>query len=163
CGGGPSGPTESEADLNSLTESELYEGAKQEGTLVLYAADAEPLIAGFEAAYPGIKVEWSQAQGEQSAAKMAAEARAGSYTVDVIDTEQNTAHAMGQSGLLAEYHPPAGADFDDQFKTPYFIGYRIQLKPIAYNTSLVPPDEAPTEMSDLLDRKWDGQICAEES
>ncbi|MDZ5445077.1 extracellular solute-binding protein [Micromonospora sp. 4G57] len=164
CGGSTPVSTTPAENLNDKTVDQLYEGAKKEGTLVLYAADSgKDLIPGFEKQYPGVKVQYFQQQGEQSAAKAAAEARAGVYNVDVIDTEQNTSYSLSQTGLLAKYSPPAGADVDAKYKTPYFTGYRVQLKPIAYNTKLVATADVPKSLDDLSDPKWANKICAEPS
>jgi iron(III) transport system substrate-binding protein len=162
CGGATPGSASSGKNFNGMTVDQIYAQAKKEGKLVLYASDTgQDLIPGFEKQYPGVKVQYYQQQGEQSAAKAAAEARAGVYNVDVIDTEQNTIYALSQTGLLAKYTPPAGADVDAKYKTPYFTGYRVQLKPIAYNTKLVKAADVPKSLNDLTDPKWANKICAE--
>src|SRR5690606_21243336 len=89
--------------------------------------------------------------------------QAGVYITDLLDTEQNTAFAISQAGLLAEYSPPTAAAFDEQLKFPYFTGYRVQIKVIAYNTDKVPAADAPTGYQDLLQPKFKDRICIEES
>lgn len=162
CSGSTSTSAPDTQKFNGMTVDQLYEGAKQEGTLVLYASDTgQDLIPGFEQQYPGVKVQYFQQQGEQSASKAAAEARAGVYNVDVIDTEQDTIYALSQTGLLAQNSPPDGADVDAKYKNPYFTGYRVQLKPIAYNTKLIQAGDVPKSLNDLTDPKWANKICAE--
>lgn len=169
CSGGDAGTTaeESGVDWNSLTVEQLYEGAKQEGKFVLYsgqsAKNLETLSTKFKELYPGVEIEHFEAQGEDSAAKLTAEANAGVYNADVLDTEQNTIYEIAQLGLLAEYTPPEAANFDDRLKQPWFTGHRIQIKPISYNTNQVSPMDAPKGYDDLLDPKWNGKVCAEAS
>jgi iron(III) transport system substrate-binding protein len=159
-GGG--GSSASSVDYSKMTAQQLYDGAKKEGKLVLYAADTGgDMYPGFEKAYPGIKVQYFQEQGEQSASKMQSEARAGVYNVDVLDTEQNTMYTMSQTGLLAKYTPPEASNVDAKYKNDYWVGYRVQLKPITYNTKEVSGADVPTSLQDLTDPKWTGKICAE--
>jgi ABC-type Fe3+ transport system substrate-binding protein len=163
CGSSSSGGGSSDAvDYSSMTVQQLYDGAKKEGKLVLYAADTGgDMYPGFEKAYPGVKVQYFQEQGEQSASKMQSEARAGVYNVDVLDTEQNTMYTMSQTGLLAKYAPPEASNVDAKYKSDYWVGYRVQLKPITYNTKEVTGADVPKTLQDLVDPKWTGKICAE--
>ena len=164
CGSSGSGGDSSDSgvDFSSMSVQQLYEGAKKEGNLVLYAADTGgDMYPGFEKAFPGVKVHYFQEQGEQSASKMQSEARAGTYNVDVLDTEQNTMYTMSQTGLLAKYTPPEASNVDAKYKNDFWVGYRVQLKPITYNTKEVAGADVPKTFDDLLDPKWTGKICAE--
>lgn len=164
CGGG-SDPGASSVNYASLSVDQLYQKAKSEGEVVLYSAlsddDIATLQAGFSKQYPGIKVTHFQEQGEQSASKLTEEYKAGVYKADVLDTDQNTIYAVGQEGLLAKYDAPVATNVDKSLKQTYFTGYRIQVKPIAYNTKLVSPADAPKDYQDLLDPKWNGKLCQE--
>jgi ABC-type Fe3+ transport system substrate-binding protein len=159
------GSPQASNDMDTMTMDQLYAKAKEEGEVVAYGtssdSDIKAYTAGFDKKYPGIKIVHTKQQGEEAASKMSEEARAGVYAVDVLNTEQNTIYAMAQTGLLAKYSPPEAASFDPRFKNPYFTGFRIQVKPIAYNTKLISPAEAPKSYDDLLDPKWKGKICEE--
>jgi iron(III) transport system substrate-binding protein len=167
--GGPAGAQASKANdkFNGMTLDQLYQGAKKEGAVVLYSAlsddDLKTISAGFDKEYPGIKIEHFQEQGEDSASKMSEEARAGVYKADVLDTDQNTMYAVGQAGLLAKYNAPVATNVDPRLKQTYFTGYRIQVKPISYNTKIISAADAPTGYTDLLDPKYDNKLCAEAS
>lgn len=157
-GGSAAGST----DFSKMTAAQLYKGAKKEGKLVLYAPDTGgDMFPGFEKAYPGIKVQYFQQEGEQSASKMQSEARAGVYNVDVLDTEQNTIYQVSRAGLLAKYTPRDAANVPAKYRSDYFTGYRVQLKPIVYNTDKVSPADVPTSLDQLTDPKYKGRICAE--
>jgi iron(III) transport system substrate-binding protein len=163
CGSSSGGSGAASASrYDRVTTDQLYAAAKKEGRLVLYAPDVGgDMYPGFEKAYPGIKVQYFEEQGEQSASKMASEARAGVYNVDVIDTEQNTIYELAQAKLLAKYNAPGAKDVDAKYKTDYFVGYRVQLKPMSYNTSKVAAADVPKSLSDLTQPKYKGKICAE--
>jgi iron(III) transport system substrate-binding protein len=174
CGGGgggdDAGSSETEdVDFDSMSMDELYEASQEAGedSVMLYTVLSEDDLAviaePFEKMYPGIEVQNYEGQGEDAAAKVVEEANAGVHAADTLDTEQNTIYAISQEGLLAEYEPPAAAEFDDQYKHPTFNGFRVQIKPMAYNSDLVSADEAPKDYEDLLDPKWKGKVCAEAS
>ena len=167
CGTSGGSSADSSVDYNSLSVDQLYQKAKTEGTLTLYSAlsddDLKTITDGFDKTYPGIKVERFQQQGEDSGAKMSEEARAGVYKADVLDADQDVMYAVGQSGLLAKYNAPVATDVNPALKKTYFTGYRLQVKPISWNTSKIPAADAPTGYSDLLDPKYSGKICAEAS
>jgi iron(III) transport system substrate-binding protein len=165
CGGGDdSSSSASSLDFTGMSQDQLYKAAKDAGEdkITLYTVlskdDLDVIAKPFEAKYPGIKVEGVESQGEDSAAKMMEEANAGVHSVDILDTEQNTIYAISQQGLLAKYDPPAAKDFDSQYKHPTFTGFRIQIKPMAYNTKLIKGDDVPKTYDDLLDPKYKGKI-----
>jgi ABC-type Fe3+ transport system substrate-binding protein len=166
CGSGSDSKSGKDSvDFNKLSLADLYAGAKKEGTLTLNSGasddDLKIIAADFNKLYPGIKIKHFEQQGEDSAAKMAAEAKAGVHKTDVLDIDQNTIYAVAQLGLLAKYTPPEGAKFDTRLKKPWYTGYRIQIKPISYNTDKVKGADIPTGYNDLLDPKWKNKICAE--
>ena len=145
---------------------QLIEGAKKEGELNLYSVQSgDDLVRSdpeFKSMYPFLKVNRFRAEGEQLGAKLIAEARGGQYVADILDVDQNVSNAVAQAGLLMDYDPPERNEFDPQFKHTNFSGYRIQLKPIGFNTGLVPKDQAPKTYDDLLDPKWKGKLFMEQ-
>ena len=54
---------------------------------------------------------------------------------------------------VAKFWPKEDKDADGQY-----AAYRAHLSVIAYNTKLVPRDQAPKSHADLLDPKWVGKI-----
>lgn len=156
----PAAKAEADDDL-----AKLIEAAKAEGELNLYSvqsgADLKRSDPEFQQMYPFLKMNRFRSEGEKLGAKLIEEARAGQYVADILDVDQNVTNAVSREGLLLEYDPPERRTFDAQMKRPTFTAYRIQLKPIAYNTRLVPKDQAPKGYEDLLDPKWRGKIVME--
>lgn len=64
-------------------------------------------------------------------------------------------------GVLAPYQSPQANDIPSAFKDPegHWTAFSARVRVIAYNTKLVPADEAPTSVLDLADPKWKGQVA----
>ena len=64
-------------------------------------------------------------------------------------------------GVLAPYRSPNAAGIPPALVDPegYWTGFSARLRVIAYNTTLVPADEAPQSVFDLADPKWRGQVA----
>ena len=64
-------------------------------------------------------------------------------------------------GVLTPYRSPNGSGFPPALVDPegYWTGFSARLRVIAYNTMLVPADEAPQSVFDLADPRWRGQVA----
>lgn len=64
-------------------------------------------------------------------------------------------------GVLAPYRSPAADGIPVALVDPegYWTGFSARIRVIAYNTRLVPLDEAPRSVFDLADPKWRGQVA----
>jgi iron(III) transport system substrate-binding protein len=145
---------------------ELIAAAKKEGKVVHYTSVdlplAERVAKGFEAKYPGIAVRVERTGAERVFTRIAQEQASRIYACDLVQSS-DAAHFVvwKRDGLLAPYvpeevaqhYPAEHKDADGQFAS-----YRVYLCCMAYNTSLVKPDEAPKSYADLLDPKWVGKI-----
>ena len=145
--------------------AKLIEGAKKEGELSLYSVqsgdDLKRSDPEFQQMYPFLKMNRYREDGEQLAAKLMAEARAGAFVADILDIAQEPMFVVAKAGLLAEYNAPERQALDAKFKQQFFTNYRIQTKPISYNTNLVSKDQAPKGYDDLLNAKWKGKLVME--
>src|SRR6201992_3840770 len=144
----------------------LIEAAKKEGQVVHYTSTdlpvAEKLAKAFEAKYPGISVRVERTGAERVFQRIGQEYSSNIHAVDVVNSS-DAAHFIvwKRDGILAPYvpedvakfYPPEHKDVDGQFAS-----WRIWLSIIAYNTTLVKPEEAPKSFADLLDPKWKGKI-----
>ncbi|WP_375415373.1 ABC transporter substrate-binding protein [uncultured Bradyrhizobium sp.] len=144
----------------------LIDAAKKEGQVIYYTSTdlpvAEKLAKAFEAKYPGITVRVERTGAERVFQRIGQEYTSNIRAVDVVNSS-DAAHFIlwKRDGILAPYVPedvgkfysPEHRDIDGQFAS-----WRIWLSIIAYNTSMVKPDEAPKSFADLLDPKWKGKI-----
>jgi iron(III) transport system substrate-binding protein len=63
--------------------------------------------------------------------------------------------------VLAPYRSPSAEGIPAALIDPegYWTGFSARIRVIAYNTSLVSPEEAPKSIFDLADPKWRGQVA----
>jgi iron(III) transport system substrate-binding protein len=144
----------------------LVKAAKKEGRVSYYTAMdlsvAEPLAKAFEAKYPGIKVNVERTGSERLFNRIAQEQASRIYKVDVVNSA-DASHFLPwkRQGWLAPYVSEATAkdvpaDMTDA--DGMFCNQRTNLSPIAYNTRLVAPGDAPKGYMDLLDPKYLGKM-----
>jgi iron(III) transport system substrate-binding protein len=159
-------PARAEAPPPVAVTPELIEAAKKEAKVVLYSAMdlpvGEKLGKAFEAAYTGIQVQIERSGSERLFQRIDQEFSSNIHAADVI-TSSDASHfipwkkngwlAPFLSEDMAKYFPQAYRDPDGMFATS-----RVYMSSIAYNTSLVKPEDAPKSFADLLDPKWAGKM-----
>ena len=145
---------------------ELVDAAKKEGKVTYYTAMdlsvAEPMARAFEAKFPGIKVAVERTGAERLFNRIGQEVASNIKRVDVANSS-DAAHFIvwKRQGWLesfltpdmAENLPASQRDVDGAF-----VNQRTHLSTIAYNTSLVKPEDAPKGFNDLLDSKYVGKL-----
>ena len=64
-------------------------------------------------------------------------------------------------GVLAPYRSPSAEGIPPVLRDPegYWTGFSARMRVIAYNTTLVRAEDAPTSVFDLADAKWKGQVA----
>jgi iron(III) transport system substrate-binding protein len=144
----------------------LVDAAKKEGKVTYYTAMdlsvAEPLAKAFEAKYPGIKVAVERTGAERLFNRIAQEEASNIRRCDVVNSS-DAAHFIvwKRQDWLAPYvtieiAENVPADLRDPDGT--FTNQRTHLSAIAYNTSLIKPEDAPKGFIDLLDSKYAGKL-----
>src|SRR5690242_14613814 len=123
---------------------------------------AEPMAKAFEARYPGIKVAVERTGAERLFNRLAQETASNIKRCDVVNTS-DAAHVITwkrQDWLqpyvteeIAETVEPDQRDVDGTF-----VNQRTHLSAMAYNSSLVKPEDAPKGFNDLLDPKYLGKL-----
>jgi iron(III) transport system substrate-binding protein len=148
-----------------LVTPALIEAAKKEGQVSYYTSTdlpvAEKLAKAFEAKYPGIAVRVERTGAERVFQRIGQEYSSNIHAVDVVNSS-DAAHFIvwKRDGILAPYVPEDVGNYPAEHKDAdgQFASFRVWLSIIAYNTTLVKPEEAPTSFADLLDPKWKGKI-----
>ncbi len=143
----------------------LIDAARKEGSVVWYSTlivnqIVRPMVAGFEAKYPGIKVEYSRAASSDVALKIVNEARARRVQSDIFDGS-NTVFLLRDPRLVMSYTPKAVDSWPAELKSKdgTWTALNIFYWTSAYNTNLVKPEDVPKTYQDLLDPKWKGKIA----
>lgn len=144
----------------------LVEAAKKEGKVTYYTAMdlsvAEPVARAFEAKYPGIKVAVERTGAERLFNRIGQEVGSNIKRVDVANSS-DAAHFIvwKRQGWLQPFLTPDMAEnlpADQRDPDGAFVNQRTHLSTIAYNTSLVKPEDAPKGFNDLLDPKYVGKL-----
>jgi iron(III) transport system substrate-binding protein len=144
--------------------AQLYGAAKKEGTVVIWGP-SDPLIYQkaqevLNKQYPGIKIEHFESLPEPIVQRIIAETQAGkASTVDIVQSGSLRAvRPLIDRDLLAAY-PGWEKDFglDALYAGHRFVGnYNLAL-PIAFNSKMISPRDAPKSWDDLADPKWKGR------
>ena len=148
-------------------EARLVAGAKKEGQLLMYtsgqADDFNLLAKAFEQKY-GVKVTMWRAGSENVLQRAVTEARGGRYTVDVVETNGPELEMLQREGLEQAVKSPHLADIIPEAKQPHgeWVGTRLNVYALAYNTKAVKKDELPKRYDDLADARWKGRLGIEQ-
>jgi iron(III) transport system substrate-binding protein len=155
-------------DAQDSHTAKLIEGAKKEGSMVWYTStsveDIKRLFDAFNKKYPFIKTEFFNAGSARLFNRILNESRVGKVFFDVVAVRGVETQQLIKGGFLQRYMSPESAAYPQGFKDPggYWVDYFDAYNIIAYNTKLVPKDQAPTNWDDLLDPKWKGKIAMDE-
>jgi iron(III) transport system substrate-binding protein len=179
CGASPSATksTQAEAEaskhaeqvyqrLNQLTgrerEKELVRLAEKEGALSIYTSntDIDGLIEGFEETYD-IDVSVYRGDSESVLQRVLEESRAHFYGNDVFETNALELDIANQEGLLYPYQSDLRARVRPQAQSDTWVGTRLNVFVVSYNTDNVSPEELPDSIVGFADPKWNERISME--
>ena len=142
----------------------LEENARKEGEVVWYTSmsltDFPKIVGAFEKAVPYVKVRANRLTQSTVITKIDTEARAGLFAVDVVGSAPVEMWELKQRGHSAPYLSPELKAFPAGSYDPQGFWSSFEVTPIvlAFNTKLVPQDEAPRSYQDLLQPKWKGKM-----
>src|SRR5467141_235826 len=149
-------------------EKRIIEGAKKEREVVVYTSlnlkDSVPIVEVFERKY-GVKVQLWRSSSEKVLQRAIAEARAGRFACDILETNGPEMEAMYRERLLEEFYSPHFVDLPAAAfpKHRHYVADRFNFFTIAYNTKLVKAGEVPDSYEDLLRPGFAGQVGIEAS
>jgi ABC-type Fe3+ transport system substrate-binding protein len=138
----------------------LVEAARREGQILWYTTlivdqIVRPLIKAFGTAVPGIEIKFVRLESGAQVTRLMTEARLGRVQADVWTAIEGVA-ALTQTGIAAEFDiasarglPATLVDRDHRW-----IATNLATRSLAYNTQLVPKEQAPRTYQDLLEPRW---------
>jgi iron(III) transport system substrate-binding protein len=147
-------------------ESRLIDGAKREGTVVLYTSlaptESKPLAEAFEKKY-GVKVELWRALSDKVVQRVVTEGQAHRHAVDVVETNGPEMEMIAREKLLDRFESPYIADLPPQAvpKHRLWVPDRLNFFVVGYNTQKVKRSEIPPTYEGFLDPKWKGRLGLE--
>ncbi|HXA71700.1 MAG TPA: extracellular solute-binding protein [Stellaceae bacterium] len=146
-------------------QAALVEGAKKEGMLAfatsVSAAGFPKFMDAFKAKYPFLDVSsgYYSAPTGRVLARVSAEMSAGNLSFDVLHIANLVPYLeMAKSGQLLPYHSPELAAYPedahggDSWTTARVIGVIM-----AYNKTVLPPEQAPKSWADMLKPEFKGR------
>ena len=148
-------------------QARLVEGARKEGSLLLYATTPieymRVIIAGFEKKY-GVKVNLWRARSENVLQRIVSEARTNPL-FDVVECITPPMEAMRREGILQRVSAPVQGELQPWALPPHreWVATQLYLFVQSYNTDKVKKEDLPKTYSDLLDSKWKGKLAMEAS
>ncbi|MBE2278214.1 MAG: extracellular solute-binding protein [Rhodobacteraceae bacterium] len=149
----------------NAADQALIDAAMAEGQVVWYTSliqdqAVRPMVAAFEAKYPGITVEAVTGKSTDLLLRITDEVKANSLRADVHHGG-GAAQTLIAQGMVAEFVPDSAAAYPDDLKDPagLWTAHVVNFLVPAYNTDLVDEADAPKSYDDLLDPKWQGQIA----
>jgi ABC-type Fe3+ transport system substrate-binding protein len=153
--------------VRSQSLDALYEKAKAEGALVLYAggptAPWEATAKEFSSRYPGVTVSVTGGFSNVLDKKIDAQLAAGKLEVDlaVFQTLQDFVR-WKQQGALLEFKPQSFDKMDASFSDPSgaYIAVQVNAHTYAYNPNLVKPADVPRSALDFLNPRFKGKVVS---
>jgi iron(III) transport system substrate-binding protein len=141
--------------------SKLLADARKEGSLAIYTSNTDigDLVAGFEKAYGGIKVDVYRANSETVLQRVSQEAAADKTANDIVDTNDFELDAMSKQHLLVPYDGPAKAGLRPEASFPDWTASRFNAFVVGWNTKLL--STGPKSLQELADPRWKGRISME--
>src|SRR5215475_6189599 len=135
--------------------AKIVDGAKKEGKVVVYSTTdaklAQPLVKDFEAAFPGVKVEYTDMNSTEVYSRFTSENAANAASADAVwSSAMDLQIKLASDGLAAPYKSPEIAALPEWAHWKDTV-YATTFEPIAivYNKRLVAADEVPKTHADF--------------
>lgn len=156
------------ADFSSAADSldQLYEKAKKEGKLTIYAplsAQAMAVIPpAFMKRFPGITVDHIDGTSDKLIARVMAEAKGGRVIADVISGALTYLPRILELKIVEPVIDiPEAAGYPAQLKGDSWVATDMQFYIAGWNTNLVKKGDEPKNYEELANAKWKGNIMGE--
>ncbi|HEX5021110.1 MAG TPA: extracellular solute-binding protein [Candidatus Binatia bacterium] len=144
---------------------QLYEKAKKEGRITLYAplsARAMTVIPpAFMKRFPGITVDHIDATSDKLIARVLAEQKGGRVLADVMSGALSYLPQILDLKLPAPMAAPEAAAYPAALRGDLWVATDMQFYIAGWNTNLVKKGEEPKQYEDLANPRWKGNIMGE--
>ena len=148
-------------------EKKLLEGAKKEGSLLIYTSaqsdDMGALVDAFKKKY-GLNVEVWRSSSEKVLQRAVQETRANKHAMDIAETNGPELESLSREKIAAKLQGPYLADLIPAAIRPHgeWVGTRLNVFVQAYNTQQVKKADLPKTWEDLANPKWKGKLGIEQ-
>ena len=147
-------------------ETILVEGAKKEAQVTFYTSNtwmAGYVSQEFGRKYPFIKTNVWRSDSKELLKRLTDEAAASRFIADVVETSPDYMALLIEAKMFQELFSPELGPYDNNAKVKgkngifHWTSRELYIS-LGFNTSLIPPAEAPKTMKDLLEPKWKGKM-----
>jgi iron(III) transport system substrate-binding protein len=144
---------------------QLYEKAKKEGKITLYAPlspNAMSVIPpAFMKRFPGVTVDHIDATSDKLIARVLAEQKGGRVIADVISGALTYLPQILDLKIVEQVVIPEAAAYPAQLKGDLWVATDTQYYIAGWNTNLVKKGEEPKAYEELANPKWKDSIMGE--
>src|SRR5574341_964588 len=144
---------------------QLYEKAKKEGKITLYAPLSPQTMAvippAFMKRFPGVTVDHIDATSDKLIARVLAEQKGGRVIADVISGALTYLPQILDLKIVEHLVIPEAAAYPAQLKGDLWVATDTQYYIAGWNTNLVKKGEEPKSYEDLASAKWKDNIMGE--
>ena len=144
---------------------QLYEKAKKEGKITLYAPlspqTMSVLPAAFMKRFPGVTVDHIDATSDKLIARVLAEQKGGRVIADVISGALTYLPQILDLKIVEHVVIPEAAAYPAQLKGDLWVATDTQYYIAGWNTNLVKKGEEPKSYEELANPKWKDSIMGE--
>jgi iron(III) transport system substrate-binding protein len=153
----------------SALDTQLVEGAKQEGKTVFYTTMDLPqtilVVRDFVQKYPFLAFEFHPLAAETLVKKVISDALGGIPAWDVLIGGGGLFQPLLEQRLLASYRSPERVAITSALihREAYWSAYYINPFVLGYSTGLVKEEDVPKSYEQLLDPRWKGNRIAIDS
>ncbi len=144
----------------------LEEGARREGTLLIYSGMIvnqllRPLTEAFERKYPFIKTRYWRGDSNQVLVKVISEMQANALEADLVEGSGLGAFTVAGSRIVLPFYSPMFQALPGEDIAPdrTWAATRFRYIGLGYNTNFIAPAAAPRSYDDLLDPRWKGKMA----
>ena len=145
---------------------QLYEKAKKDGKLTLYAPlsarSMEVILPGFMKRFPGVTVNHIDSTPNQLLARVLAEVRGGRVLADVFGGSLPYMAQISEQKLIAPLTVPEAAAYPANMKSDFWVATDTQFYITGWNTNLVKRGDEPKSFEDLTSSKWKSNLIGED-
>jgi iron(III) transport system substrate-binding protein len=144
---------------------QLYENAKKEGKITLYAPLSpramEVIPPAFMKRFPGVSVDHIDGTSDKLIARVLAELKGGRVIADVLSGALTYLPQILDLKLSAPLAIPEAAPYPAQLKGDLWVATDTQYYIAGWNTNLVKKGEEPKSYEELANAKWKDSIMGE--
>jgi iron(III) transport system substrate-binding protein len=153
------------APAKSESLDELYEKAKKEAKLTIYAAlsanSIDVIFAAFRKKFPAVTIDHIDLTGDKLIARIVTEARGGRVLADVFGSALPYTMQITEQKMLEPLAIPEMAAYPSSLKSDYWFATDTQFFITGWNTNLVKKGDEPKNYEDLANPKWKDKLMGE--